>query len=171
MADLQSGKLKAKIESVSIQEVAEETLTNIRHLTDNHEFIVDIPPGTPNTWADRGKLCEVLVNLLDNAVKYSPLGGQVIISARHKPEQGYVEVSVEDQGIGISPKDQENLFTTFHRIRRPETEGIRGTGLGMYIVKELVELMQGEVWLKSELNAGTTFFFSLPAAWNNTPQV
>ncbi|MFH1560137.1 MAG: ATP-binding protein [Chloroflexota bacterium] len=167
---IQAGTLKANMESVSLREVAEETLDNIRRLTDRHQFLINIPPTTPNTWADRGKLCEVLVNLLDNAVKYSPQGGLVTIEARHEPEQEWVEVSVADQGIGISPKDQEYLFTAFHQIRRPETEGISSTGLGMYIVKALVELMQGEVWLKSELNKGTTFFFSLPVAWDDTPQ-
>jgi signal transduction histidine kinase len=167
---IQAGNLRTNMESVSLLEVAEEALTNIRRITDRHEFMVDIPPTIPNTWADRGKLCEVFVNLLDNAVKYSPLGGLITISARHEPEQEWVVVSVADQGIGISPKDQEYLFTTFHRIRRPETEGIRGTGLGMYIVKSLVELMRGAVWLKSELNTGTTFFFTLPASRDNTPQ-
>ena len=93
---IQAGNLRASIESVSLQEVAEETLDNMRHITDKHEFLVDIPPGTPNAWADRGKLCEVFVNLLDNAVKYSPLGGLVTISARHNPEQERVEVPVAD---------------------------------------------------------------------------
>ncbi len=72
-------------------------------------------------------------------------------------------VSVTDQGIGISPEDSERLFTTFHRIRRPETDKIRGTGLGLYIVRALVELMGGEVWLESRIHEGTTFYFSLPS--------
>ena len=108
------------------------------------------------------------MNLLENAVKYSPHGGLVSIHARKTPDLEWVEISVSDQGIGISPKDQENLFTTFHRIRRPETEDISGTGLGMYIVKALVELMRGKVWLKSKLNMGTTIFFSLPTALDGT---
>lgn len=167
---IQAGTLKTSMESVSIREITEEALTNIRPLTNKHRFLIDIPPTIPNAWADRGKLCEVLVNLLDNAVKYSPSGGVVAISARHELEQEWVEVSIADQGIGISLKDQEHLFTAFHRIRRPETEGIRGTGLGMYIVKALVELMGGEVWLESALSKGTTFFFSVPVSRDDTAQ-
>jgi PAS domain S-box-containing protein len=165
---IQAGKLTANMESVSVREVVEETLFNIRNRTEQHEFLIDISPDITNVWADRGKLGEVLVNLLENAVKYSPHGGLVSIYAHHTPDLEWVEVSVSDQGIGISQKDQENLFTTFHRIRRPETEGINGTGLGLYIVKALVELMRGEVWLKSKLNVGTTVFFSLPASWEGT---
>ena len=112
--------------------------------------------------ADRDKLVQVLVNLLSNAIKYSPKGGEVAVAARHELERGRVVVSVKDQGIGIAPEDQERLFTTFTRIRRPETEGVRGTGLGLYIVKGLVELMHGEIWLESELNKGSTFYIALP---------
>ena len=67
-----------------------------------------------------------------------------------------------DQGVGISSEDQLSLFKTFHRIHRPETRGIRGSGLGLYIVKEWVEAMGGEVWLESELNKGSTFYVAVP---------
>ena len=77
-------------------------------------------------------------------------------------------VAVADQGLGISDRDREQLFTTFHRIRRPETDGISGTGLGLYIVKELAELMHGEVWLNSQLGKGSTFFFSIPTDWDES---
>jgi len=70
-------------------------------------------------------------------------------------------VSVADQGMGIAPKDREQLFSTFYRVKRPETDGIRGTGLGLYIVKGLIDLMGGTVWLESELNKGTTFYFTV----------
>lgn len=166
---IQAGKLRTNMERVSLREVAEETLVNIRHLTERHEFLIDIPQDIPSIWGDRGKSCEVFVNLLDNAIKYSPMGGLITVSARFGRDHEWVEVSVSDQGIGISPEDQENLFSTFHRVRRPETEGISGTGLGMYIVKAMVELMRGEVWLKSELNRGTTVYFSLPVSPDDTP--
>ena len=77
-------------------------------------------------------------------------------------------VAVADQGLGISDRDREHLFTTFHRIRRPETDGIGGTGLGLYIVKELAGLMRGEVWLKSQLGKGSTFSFSIPTEWDES---
>jgi signal transduction histidine kinase len=73
-----------------------------------------------------------------------------------------VLISVSDEGIGISPDDVKSLFTTFHRIQRPETQGIRGSGLGLYIAKEWTEAMGGKIWVKSELNKGSTFYVSLP---------
>ena len=73
-----------------------------------------------------------------------------------------VVLSVADDGLGIAPEDQARLFKTFTRIDRSETQGISGTGLGLYIVKNLIELMGGEVWMESELNIGTTFFVSVP---------
>ncbi len=82
-------------------------------------------------------------------------------------QQHRIIFSVADQGIGISPEDKESLFTTFHRIQRPETMGIRGSGLGLYIVKEWIEAMGGEVWLESELNKGSTFFVSVPLKNSN----
>ncbi|MBI2935583.1 MAG: GAF domain-containing protein [Chloroflexi bacterium] len=159
---IQSGKLVLNVESLPLREIVEEAVTTARASTDRHRFVLQIPPGLPRVEADRDKLIQVLINLLGNAVKYSPGGGLITFSARHNPERQRVVVSVADQGIGIAPQDQARLFTTFQRIRRPETAQVSGTGLGLYIVKSLVELMRGEVWLESELNKGSTFFFSLP---------
>jgi signal transduction histidine kinase len=75
-----------------------------------------------------------------------------------------VVVKVTDQGLGIGEDDRSSLFTTFHRIYRPETTAVRGFGLGLYIVKEWTEQMGGEVWLESELNKGSTFFVAIPIA-------
>ena len=130
--------------------------------TSIHQFLVDIPTETPQVVGDCDKLTQVLANLLDNAVKYSPHGGLVTILARHEPQRERVVVGVRDEGIGIAVGDREQLFGTFHRTRRPETQRTRGTGLGLYIVKSLVELMGSHVWLESELNKGSTIFFSVP---------
>ncbi|MCH7779295.1 MAG: hypothetical protein IH848_00485, partial [Acidobacteria bacterium] len=152
-----------QLEPLQIAQVVEEVLAGIKSSTDKHEFSVDIPGDLPQLLADRDKLSQVLMNLLDNAIKYSPEGGRVVVSAEDEPEQQKVVVRVADQGIGIASEHQQTLFTTFSRIRRPETEGITGTGLGLYIVKELLQLMGGEVWLESNLNQGSTFSFTLPA--------
>ena len=150
VARIQSGHMLVEPENVDVLEVAKEVTEGLCGTTLAHALNVEINGAHPCAMADRFKLAQVLGNLLENAVKYTPGGGTVTIRA------------VTDQGIGISPEDSERLFTTFHRIRRLETEKIRGTGLGLYIVKALVELMGGEVWLASRLNEGTTFFFSLP---------
>ena len=82
--------------------------------------------------------------------------------SHHEPEKHQIVVSVADEGIGISPADKDSLFMTFHRIQRPETQGIRGSGLGLYIAKEWTEAMGGKIWLESELNKGSTFFVAIP---------
>ena len=159
---IQSGKLAVSLEHLQLDELVDETLAGIKSASDGHEFRVDIPPETPSVVADREKLSQVLINLLTNAAKYSPGGGLITVSARHEAERDRVLAEVADQGIGIAAEDQKQLFSTFYRIRRPETEKIKGTGLGLNIVKGLVEMMNGEVWVESELNKGTSFFFTIP---------
>ena len=111
---------------------------------------------------DRDKFGQVMGNLLSNAVKYSPGGGRITLSAHNDLQQRRIVVSVADEGIGIGSADKDSLFTTFHRIQRPETQGIRGSGLGLYIAKQWTEAMGGEIWLESELNKGSTFFVAIP---------
>ncbi|MEE9199658.1 MAG: ATP-binding protein, partial [Dehalococcoidia bacterium] len=164
IARIQLGKLTLNIEEVSLADVVEEALALIKLGADSHSFLVDIPSDLPPVYADGARLRQVLLNLLDNAVKYSPEGGRITVSACYEPEHQRVVGSIADQGIGLSPEDQEGLFTTFHRVLRPEVERVRGTGLGLYIVKELVGSMKGEVWVESELGKGSAFSFSLPIA-------
>jgi two-component system OmpR family sensor kinase len=85
-----------------------------------------------------------------------------VAGAIHDTEGDRLVVWVRDQGIGISAEDQKQLFSTFHRIRRPETQGVPGTGLGLYIVKSLMEAMGGEAWVRSALGQGSTFYMSMP---------
>ena len=159
---IQSGKASLKLEAVNLRDVFGEQLTMIRDGTDKHEFLTDIETALPDVLVDRDKFGQVLGNLLSNAVKYSPNGGRITISAHDDPQRHRMVVSVADEGIGIGPEDRDSLFTTFHRIRRPETRRIRGSGLGLYIAKEWTEAMGGEIWLESELNKGSTFFVGIP---------
>ena len=160
---IQSGTLTVNREEVSLASALEETLTNIRPSTDRHEFSVDIPDSLPSVIADFDKLSQVLTNLFGNAVKYSPAGGTVSLPAVHDPEPQLVVISIRDEGIGIAPEDQGMLFTPFGRVHTPETAKIDGSGLGLYLVKELVGAMGGEVWVQSQLGSGFTFSFCLPA--------
>jgi signal transduction histidine kinase len=160
---IQSGKTSIKLERVSLPGPLEETLSLSRETTNKHEFVVDIEPGLPYLSVDRNKFGEIIGNLLSNAIKYSPNGGLITLSARSEPAEHRVIVSVSDEGIGIAPEDRASLFTSFHRIQRPETKGIRGSGLGLYIAKEWTEAMGGNIWVESELNKGSTFFVAVPA--------
>jgi signal transduction histidine kinase len=159
---IQSGKLNIKLTAVKLSDVISEVLAMTSGGTDNHEFVVDISPSLPAVLIDQDKFGQVIGNLLSNAIKYSPKGGKITIAARYDNMRNRAVISVSDEGIGISPDDQSSLFTTFHRIQRKETQGIRGSGLGLYIAKEWTEAMGGEIWLQSELNKGSTFFVGIP---------
>ncbi len=159
---LQSGKFTISVAPLPLRPLLEEMIAHVGPITAHHEVALDIPPHVPEVWADHDKVIQVLTNLLTNAVKYSPAGGLITVRAREESATRRVVVSVADQGIGIAMEDQVHLFQSFQRVSRPETEGVRGAGLGLYIVKSFVELMGGEVWLESALNQGSTFSFSLP---------
>ncbi len=164
---IQSGKVSINMEQLELSSVLSELLDMMRQSTDQHEFKINLEPDLPGVYIDRDKFGQVIVNLMNNAIKYSPNGGRIIISAHHDPQKHRVVVSIADEGIGISQEDRNLLFTTFHRIRRPETQGIRGSGLGLYIVKEWTEAMGGEVWLESELNKGSTFFVTIKTQYQS----
>ena len=164
VAHIQSGHLSLHLEALSARKTLEEALHGVRYTTDIHQFVINTPPDLPPVLTDGDKLAQILANLLDNAIKYSPNGGLITLSASQTPDGRQVIISVADQGIGIAEADRGALFTTFRRIQRPETERIKGTGLGLYIVKSLAEAMGGEVWAESEMNKGSVFYVALPAA-------
>ncbi|MBF8266171.1 MAG: histidine kinase, partial [Dehalococcoidia bacterium] len=105
---------------------------------------------------------QVLYNLIDNAAKYSPEGGPVVILAKKADNGNQAIISVSDKGLGIPDDEMPKLFTRFHRVYRPEVNAIRGTGLGLSIVKSLIEMMGGEVWADSKVNQGSNFYIALP---------
>ncbi len=159
---IQTGTLSFTPEPVVLTQVIEDALAAITPITEVHQFAVEVGPDIPELVTDRLKLLQVLVNLLSNAVKYSPRGGPVTVAARLDLVHQEVVVSVADRGIGIAPEDMGRLFSSFERISRPETVAVRGTGLGLYIVKGLVELLGGRVWAESQLNHGSVFYFTVP---------
>jgi two-component system phosphate regulon sensor histidine kinase PhoR len=123
---------------------------------------LDVPESISPIAADRNKLEEVLINLIDNAVKYSPAGTPVRITANE--DRGQVEIGVEDGGAGIAPEDSAKLFQKFQRLSTPATRDVGGTGLGLYIVKGLVDAMGGRVWVESAPGSGSRFAFAIPVA-------
>jgi signal transduction histidine kinase len=112
--------------------------------------------------ADADKVRQVLANLVDNAVKYSPDGGEVRVEVSAQDEQ--VRFAVHDEGLGIPSAEHRRIFDKFYRLDPDMTRGIGGTGLGLYICRELVRLMDGRIWVTSEPGRGSTFAFELPAA-------
>jgi signal transduction histidine kinase len=121
---------------------------------------VALPASLPTVMADRDRIEEVLQNLLDNAVKYSPRQQHIVVSGRATGEE--VIVSISDAGMGISLRDREQIFNRFHRVSEPGVQNIPGTGLGLYICRAIVEAHGGRIWVESTLHQGSTFSFSLP---------
>lgn len=146
---------------VDLAKVIDRVLTIQRSYTDKHQIVADIPEPLPFIVADEDKLDSVITNLVNNAIKYSPNGGEVRVRAVR--EDNTILISVQDQGIGI-PKDKlQKIFEKFERVDTKEPRAAGGTGLGLYLVKHLVELHEGQIWAESEgLGKGSTFYVRLP---------
>jgi len=126
----------------------------------NHSVVADVPDGLPEIKADLTRIERILDNLVDNAIKYSPDGGEVKVSARREGEN--LLVSVSDHGIGIASQDAEKLFQPFSRLDTLSGTAIKGIGLGLVVCRRLVEAHGGKIWVESEMGKGSTFKFTLP---------
>jgi signal transduction histidine kinase len=128
----------------------------------NIDLTLEGSPELPPIAADPDRLRQVLVNILDNAIKYSPDGGEVALSLQGNGER--LRFEVRDEGLGFPDSERERVFQRFHRLDPQQRRGIGGTGLGLYICRELVERMHGRIWAESEPGRGSAFFFELPLA-------
>lgn len=163
VSKLEAKRTKTIYKSVKIDKIIENVLYNLQHKSKEHEIEVNIIPNLPMVWADEDKLEQVMMNLIDNAVKYSKPGTSVNIEAKfanNEPEK--IEIKVKDQGVGIPEEFLSRIFTKFSRIDSPLTRGVQGTGLGLYITKSLVKSMKGDIKVKSSEN-GSAFIVTLPA--------
>jgi len=116
----------------------------------------------PAVVADSGQLRQVLSNLIENAIKYSPDGGPVTVALA--PHDRHVRFSVSDSGLGIPATEQRRIFEKFFRLDPDMTRGIGGTGLGLYICRELVRRVDGRIWVESDGRTGSTFHVEIPQA-------
>jgi signal transduction histidine kinase len=128
----------------------------------NIELRLEASPELPPIAADPDRLRQVLVNILDNAIKYSPDGGEVAVSLRGNGDR--LRFEVRDEGLGFPTSERERVFQRFHRLDPHQRRGIGGTGLGLYICRELVERMDGRIWAESLPGRGAAFYFELPLA-------
>ncbi|HKX62576.1 MAG TPA: ATP-binding protein, partial [Verrucomicrobiae bacterium] len=161
---LESGSVVMNRNPVDLQNEAQHVVDDLRARAaeKNVRLEIDVPAGLMAT-ADADRLQQVLYNLVENAIKYGRNGGRVRIGARLLEGQPKVEVRVEDDGPGIPADARERVFERFYRVDRARARESGGTGLGLSIVKHIVQAHGGEVWVKSELGEGATFFFTLPA--------
>ena len=166
---LDSGRLPVSIERCDAVELAGSVVDAARtHMSEAIELELKAPEGINPVAADRGQLQQVLVNLVDNAIKYSPDGGNVGVEVGEVDSR--IRFTVSDEGLGIPPSEHRRIFEKFYRLDPDMTRGIGGTGLGLYICRELVRRMDGALWVESQLGVGSTFVLELPAADNGKPR-
>ncbi|MDW7731094.1 MAG: PAS domain-containing sensor histidine kinase [Methanolobus sp.] len=163
ISKIESGKMKLYKEKVSLVEVYGEIYSNMKHLADNKDiqFNMSIDPEGGCVFADKAKLKQILYNLVGNAIKFTESGGTVTIDTNTEDE--FIRISVIDNGIGIHPDDLKKLFKPFIQLDSSHARKYEGTGLGLALSKELVELHGGNIWAESEPGKGSVFTFTLPA--------
>ncbi len=158
---LEQGKMSYNMEIVDAREVVEKLVKQFTAKAEDKGLTISYvsPPEPDLVNVDRGRLIEIMTNLIDNAIKYSRQG-TVVVSHKDTPES--VRVSVRDTGIGISAAARERLFSRFYRVQTDQTKGIPGTGLGLWIIKQYIEHMQGKISVDSLEGVGTEFVVEFP---------
>jgi len=169
LSNIELGRISLRIEPADLTEVTESALAIIQPRAGSGRVTVEasFPVDMPEVLADRDRLAQILINLVDNAVKYTPAGGHVWVEAQRLPS-GMVEVAVRDTGVGVPKADLPRLTERFYRVDKARSRELGGTGLGLAIVKHLVLAHGGELGIESELWKGTTVRFTLPTGKTTT---
>jgi signal transduction histidine kinase len=167
LSRIESGRgFRIKKAPTDVKDIILENVDLFKYQTDKHTFEVNIPRDLVKIEADKDKIDQVMENLLSNAVKFSPQGGKITVSL--KKADKLVKISVADTGMGIPKKDLPHIFEKFYRADNASTMVIRGTGLGLGIVKYIIESHGGEISAESKLGKGSTFSFTLPTRTSKT---
>ena len=171
---IESGQLTVEPQEESISVLINRVLESLQNQIKERTQIlkIDVPEDLPDVWCDHNRTMQVMTNLISNAYKYTPDGGEIRIQAKAVTENGnpnhkVVQVAVADTGYGISEEQQKGIFQKFFRADDEQARQSPGTGLGLSITKNLVELQNGRIWFESEFRQGTTFFFTIPLAENS----
>jgi two-component system phosphate regulon sensor histidine kinase PhoR len=176
LSKIESGGISFKEEPIELKSLVERVLSVVKPIADKnrHRLTTAIDPGLPAVAGDEGRLVQVLTNLLDNAIKYTPEGGTITIGATLVPPLGKteflasaVDISVADTGIGIPEQDRPRVFERFYRVDKARSRELGGTGLGLAIVKHIVEGHGGQVWVEANHPRGSRFVVRL---FINTPR-
>ncbi|MDP8266786.1 MAG: ATP-binding protein [Candidatus Aceula meridiana] len=164
LSRIESGKAALEMSSCHIKDIVDRVTVSLKEQIKRKNVAIekDIPKNLAQVQVNEKNIAQVLLNLIDNAIKYNEKGGCIQISA--KESNGFVEVSVADNGIGIPAEDLPRIFERFYRVDKARSRELGGTGLGLAIAKHLVQSHKGQISVKSELGQGTTFRFTLPKA-------
>jgi signal transduction histidine kinase len=163
LSKIESGKIEMRSSRISLGGLVHEVMETLRPVAAEKIIDLEATIADPSilVWADRDKVNQVLMNLIGNAIKFTPAQGRVTVSAARDGNES-VYVSVTDTGPGIAPEEREKIFDKFYQIAQTGETKPKGTGLGLAICKALVELHGGHIWVESEINHGCTFSFTLP---------
>jgi signal transduction histidine kinase/ActR/RegA family two-component response regulator len=163
LSKVEAGRMELELGETSVREALEHSVAMVRERASRQGLSLDVvvDPGVDVVVADPLRLKQVILNLLTNAVKFTPIGGRV--EARAGRVDGEIQVSVEDSGIGIADDDLERIFESFQQGPRSASGAAEGTGLGLTLSKRIVELHGGRLWVESRLGHGSTFTFAIPA--------
>jgi len=164
IARIESGKVEMKLEKLNLKDLLSEVVDITAPQTKEKEIqlAIDIPGKAPACLADKVQLGRVLTNLLGNAIKFTPEKGKISIKARDV--KGLLQIDVRDSGIGIGEEDLAKIFDEFYREDNAINQKIKGAGLGLSLVKRIVEAHKGKIWVSSKRGRGATFCFTLPKA-------
>jgi signal transduction histidine kinase len=161
LSRIEAGRIEFNPTNLSLYSLMEEMVFEFTNMTRKKGVSLSLNcPSDLSVFADGDKLREIITNLVDNAIKFTPSGGEVTLQAEDREK--YVDISVEDTGIGIPPESVDEIFDRFHQVQRKERGSREGTGIGLAIVKSLVELHGGNVTVQSEIGKGSRFTVALP---------
>lgn len=172
VSKMEEGKFGYNFEKVDIIAFVEDIIGKLKEFAESAGIKVNFqkPAEAVESSIDQQKLGMVLLNLIDNAIRYNVKNGQVIVLLEQLPDKQYIQISVKDTGIGIPKESLDKLFSKFYRAENAVRTVANGSGLGLYIAKNIVERHSGKIWVESEINRGTTFYFTLPIDPTLLPQ-
>jgi len=162
LARIESGLIALEKEKLQVASLLSDQVAfhQTRAQSKNIQLSLETPPDLPPILVNKRAIEEVIANLLTNAIKYTPQGGKVSVSAG--AEKDYVHIVVKDTGFGIAPEDLKRVFERFYRVKNDQTRFITGTGLGLAIVKSIVDAHNGLIKVESQIGQGSTFHVDLP---------
>jgi len=164
LSKVEAGKIDIRPESLRLADVVDDAVTTVRTMLNDsrHELAITIAEDLPPVYGDRNRLKQILLNLLSNAIKFTPDGGKLYLETNRKGN--VCQVSMVDNGIGIRQGDQTFIFEPFTQLDTQPGERKQGTGLGLALTRQLVELLGGKIWVESEYGKGSRFSFTIPLA-------
>jgi signal transduction histidine kinase len=167
--DLQRMKAQQVIfcfKALAVQSLLADSAALFTGVSQLHRITVEAPSDLPLVFGDEAQMRHVLNNLLSNAIKYSPDGGEIILGAR-KEDDDTVTLWLKDEGMGIAPENLDKVFDKFYQVDRGDRRSSHGTGIGLALVREIVNAHGGRIWVESTVGKGSIFHVSLPAAKEN----